>query len=69
MIFVNKPLFPDYNLKDFTTQIELFKRGWEDLAKLLLWSFVAGFNEIYVPQIMPKTAAIEDEAGQGGQSG
>ena len=35
-----------------------------DLAKLLFWSFVAGFSERFVPQIITKVAA-----GAGGDDG
>ena len=62
-------LFPEYfqvkiEITDITGSfqkwsIDTFPKTGIDIAKLLFWSFVAGFSERFVPQIVRKTA---DEA-------
>jgi hypothetical protein len=50
--------------------IAAFPDTGPDVGKLLFWSFVAGFCERFVPQIIRKTAAdarADDESGGAGQ--
>ena len=57
-------LFPEYpnqfhiaDAKDFYRWISLtYPQTGADIAKLFFWSFVAGFSERFVPQIIRKTS-------------
>lgn len=55
-------LFPKYREKDLETMAEVYewmKTGFptdgKGIAKLFFWSFVAGFSERMVPQVIRKT--------------
>ena len=55
-------LFPEYKevtVKDITDVYSWVKDGYPvsgaDIAKLFFWSFVAGFSERFVPQVIMKT--------------
>lgn len=44
-------------LESFSTWLDMtFPKTGPDIAKLFFWSFVAGFSERFVPQIIRKTA-------------
>jgi|WetSurMetagenome_2_1015567.scaffolds.fasta_scaffold486744_2 hypothetical protein len=53
-------LFPtfifDDKLEGIDKLLKVFPQTGVDLAKLLFWSFVAGFSERFVPQIIRKTS-------------
>jgi hypothetical protein len=51
--------FPE-NLTGFQALMKAFPENGAELAKLLFWSFVAGFSERFVPQIVRKTAQSEE---------
>ena len=66
------PVYPDVQITD----VESFK-DWisttypaygSDVAKLLFWSFVAGFSERFVPQIIRRTAEEADPGAPRGQA-
>jgi hypothetical protein len=63
---VESQFFPRFAVPDFSTPIPLtediknfFSKTYPttgaDLAKLLFWSFIAGFSERFVPQIIDKS--------------
>lgn len=65
---VTGPLFPAFSSPPFSTPLptkddlvnflsQTFPSTGKDLAKLLFWSFVAGFSERFVPQILQKSEA------------
>ncbi len=67
---VTGTLFPHFSIAAFTsptpTQDDMvnflnstYPASGQDLAKLLFWSFVAGFSERFVPQILQKTSDSE----------
>lgn len=67
---VKGPLFPQFSIPDFKTPMpstedlmsffsKTYPSSGKDLAKLLFWSFAAGFSERLVPQIIRK---FEDKA-------
>jgi hypothetical protein len=49
--------------------MKTFPQNGVEVAKLLFWSFVAGFSERFVPQIIRKTAANADESIRRDQHG
>jgi hypothetical protein len=82
LIFLSKivegPFFPQFNMPEFSKPLpsaadirnffsNTYPSSGTDLAKLLFWSFVAGFSERFVPQIIDK-AHHEEGATREGQS-
>ncbi|MDF2155027.1 hypothetical protein [Vibrio sp. CAU 1672] len=59
------PVYHDLNIANADDFSEWLKRGYPvsgtDVGKLLFWSFVSGFTERFVPQIIRKTS----ESGAG----
>jgi hypothetical protein len=60
------PVFPDtIEIKDASSFYVWIKSAYPatgvDVAKLLFWSFVAGFSERFVPQIIKRTADEIDQ--------
>lgn len=59
-------LFPAFSIQEFNTPpttndiviflTETYPSQGSDIAKLIFWSFVAGFSERFVPQIINKVA-------------
>ena len=54
---LNGPLFPVFeaistNAKDFSRLLECTAKSHEDYAKIIFWSFVAGFCENFVTKII-----------------
>ncbi|MEE1999945.1 hypothetical protein QWY20_00635 [Alkalimonas sp. MEB108] len=45
----------------FAVLTETYPNSGEDLAKFLFWSFVAGFSERFVPQIISKATSLASE--------
>jgi mannose-6-phosphate isomerase-like protein (cupin superfamily) len=75
---VESPLFPHFAIPPFSAPIPstedvktflgtTYPASGPDLTKLLFWSFVAGFSERFVPQIL-NTVQSKGEGGQGGKS-
>lgn len=72
-------LFPEMYIPPFgdppTTEDfrNLLRRGYpssgEDLAKLMFWSFAAGFSERLVPQIISQVSAAGSKGGGGDNPG
>lgn len=75
---VSGNLFPNFYMPsppeagpDTNFMIDIFSKTYpntgQDLAKFLFWSFVAGFSERFVPQIVTKIASsvTEDDQAQG----
>ena len=66
-------LFPEYpnfkieNINDFYNWVKkCHPKSGEEVAKLLFWSFIAGFSERFVPQVIMKaTSQVEDEKNKG----
>jgi len=67
---VTGTLFPHFSIPAFTAPMPTrddmiafldatFPSSGQDVAKLLFWSFVAGFSERFVPQILEKTSEAE----------
>ena len=66
---LESPLFPEFRLPEFVEGAgrenirqfltETYPVSGEDTAKLLFWSFVAGFSERFVPQII--TRIVDDD--------
>lgn len=63
---VEGPLFPSFSIPAFTEPLptrddiqnffaSTYPSSGSDVAKLLFWSFVAGFSERFVPQILDRT--------------
>ncbi len=63
---VEGPLFPAFSIPDFSKPyptrddiqnffVSTYPSSGSDVAKLLFWSFVAGFSERFVPQILDRT--------------
>ena len=60
------PKYPDIEIKtiaDFYFWVNnSHPMSGEEVAKLLFWSFIAGFNERFVPQVIMKVAnQVEDK--------
>ena len=65
---INGPLFPNILMPPFSNPptreniISLFQHTYptsgQDLAKLLFWSFVAGFSERFVPQLIDHSQSV-----------
>lgn len=63
-------LFPAFSIQDFnnppTTQdvvrflTETYPTQGSDIAKLIFWSFIAGFSERFVPQVIGKVVKKSD---------
>jgi hypothetical protein len=64
---IKGPLFPHFVIPVFTTPmptsndlvqflVTTYPASGQDVAKLLFWSFFAGFSERFVPQILEKAA-------------
>lgn len=51
------------NMKDFATTID--PESFKDVAKILVWSFIAGYSERFVPNLLARTLS----STPGGQSG
>lgn len=67
-------LFPSFDIPEFSTPttpedvisfLRIYPSQGADIAKLLFWSFVAGFSERFVPQIVQQFAKQGDNAGGG----
>jgi len=69
---VEGPLFPKFASPAFTQPLpttndvraflqQTYPASGADLAKLVFWSFVAGFSERFVPQIIEKTQRESEE--------
>jgi len=60
--YVHSPI-DQQNLVDSFVQwlTTTFPKSGSDIAKLLFWSFVAGFSERFVPQIIRKTSDNTDK--------
>jgi hypothetical protein len=54
----SEPIPTTEDIKNFFSQT--YPATGADLAKLLFWSFVAGFSERFVPQIIGKSEAKDD---------
>lgn len=46
--------------------MEIYPQTGEDFGKLIFWSFVAGFSERYVPQVITSITDKSSEQGSGG---
>ena len=60
------PEYPDIEIKTISDFYYWVKNGHpvsgEDVSKLLFWSFIAGFSERFVPQVIMKaTNQVDDE--------
>ena len=73
---VEGPLFPQFASPVFTQPIpttkdvaaffsQTYPATGPDLAKLLFWSFVAGFSERFVPQLLDKTQTRDQKDSNG----
>ncbi|MBT9609980.1 MAG: hypothetical protein WAP57_01205 [Aquabacterium commune] len=71
---VKGPLFPQFAIPPFTEPLptrddvirflsQTYPTSGQDVAKLLFWSFVAGFSERFVPQLLARSEQ-GDKAGQ-----
>jgi hypothetical protein len=66
--YVHAPIDHQNLSPSFTSWlIKTFPASGIDIAKLLFWSFVAGFSERFVPQIIRKSAANADESAGSGE--
>ncbi len=68
------PLFPAFAGADapyisFSSVFRIVPASSLDAAKALLWSFVAGFSEKLIPNILDKLAARMEAAAEDGKSG
>jgi len=64
--FVERPL-PEgayWNMKLFLTEVE--PATYKDIAKILVWSFIAGYAERFVPNLVGKI--IKSNEGDGGNN-
>lgn len=72
---VSGPLFPHFTGPEFSKPIpqtqdlvaffrETYPATGSDLAKFLFWSFVAGFSERFVPQILNKAQTREPDSSK-----
>ncbi len=67
-------LFPDFSIAKFsaspTTEdvvvflTKTYPSQGADIAKLIFWSFVAGFSERFVPQIIHKVSSSVEKGGK-----
>jgi hypothetical protein len=76
---ISGSLFPDFHIPkppnstpDTSFMIDVFTKTYpqtgQDLAKFLFWSFVAGFSERFVPQIISSvTNKASEQRNSGGQ--
>jgi hypothetical protein len=55
--FIQKFSEPPTTKDVFTFLTETYPRQGSDIAKLIFWSFVAGFSERFVPQIINKVTS------------
>lgn len=71
---VKGPLFPHFAIPPFTEPLptrddvirflsQTYPTSGQDVAKLLFWSFVAGFSERFVPQLLARSEQ-GDQAGK-----
>lgn len=59
--YIHAPIDQKNLIESFTNWLTAtFPQSGPDIAKLLFWSFVAGFSERFVPQIIHKTAEKVD---------
>jgi hypothetical protein len=69
---IQSSLFPEFYIPAFSTPqvtvndiqkflTECYPKTGPDLAKLIFWSFVAGFSERYVPQIIQTLTSKKDQ--------
>ena len=67
-------LFPQFAINQFSnppttenihTFLLTYPSSGPDFAKLIFWSFVAGFSERFVPQIIQKLSTQADEGDKG----
>jgi hypothetical protein len=59
--YIHTPIDRQNLVTSFTAWLtQTFPASGTDIAKLLFWSFVAGFSERFVPQIIRKTAENVD---------
>ena len=60
------PVYPEFeisNVIDFFNWVEnSYPKTGEDVSKLLFWSFVAGFSERFVPQVIRKATSQAEVA-------
>jgi hypothetical protein len=71
------PLFPSFAGPAFSQPIpstqevaaffaQTYPATGADLSKLLFWSFVSGFSERFVPQILDKVQTRDENKSKGG---
>lgn len=70
---ITVPIFPEFDIKPFSDNCQDNVKQFfndtcpskgQDVAKLMFWSFVAGFSERFVPKIVK---SLTDQVGSGDQ--